>query len=178
MLRRMVSRKQIKLYEMKFDADWFLLNATPKRKKSQYEHEIAGGDLFAAYHPFMDAWSYEPPILSDRADRGMRIFDLTVYFEVDCCNEGLEKLEEKVDNYITHSARTGERFHVVFAFVGDQKEIERRGLKLLLSLQERKRGNQFLVASHSALISNPLGEVLLSPKGQALSLKTLNEDVI
>lgn len=157
MLVRMEERKEVKRQEFDFGvADWFMLPKTKGLQKWAYNHQKAAADLFVAYHPHMSAWSYEPPILKDRADRGMQIQGKTIYFEVDRCTEGLKVIEEKIDNYIRYS-QGGERFHMVFAIVGSEKEILNRGNLIIPLLQERKRGDQFLIANAGNLISNPLG---------------------
>src|SRR5687768_9831661 len=75
MLMRMAERKEVKRQEFDFGvADLFMLPKTNKLKvRDQYLHQKAGADLFVSYLPHIQAWSYEPPILRDRADRGMRI---------------------------------------------------------------------------------------------------------
>jgi hypothetical protein len=99
MLMRMVERKEIKRQEFDFGvADWFMLPKTKGLQRWAYNHQKAAADLFVAYRPLISAWSYEPPILKDRADRGMQILDKTIYFEVDRCTEGIRVIEQKIDN--------------------------------------------------------------------------------
>ena len=176
MLMRMVERKEVKRQEFDFGvADLFMLPKTNKLKvRDQYLHQKAGADLFISYLPYIQAWSYEPPILRDRADRGMRINGKTIYFEVDRCTEGMRVIEEKVENYIRYSRESDERFHVVFAIVGSETEILNRGNLIIPVLKERKRGEQFLIANAGNIISNPLGEIFYSPKDEIKSLDSLN----
>ena len=104
----------------------------------------------------------------------MQIRDKTIYFEVDRCTEGIRVIEAKIDNYIRYSRESGERFNVVFAIVGSETEILNRGNLIIPLLQERRRGEQFLIANAGNIISNPLGEVFYSPKDEIKSLETLN----
>lgn len=171
---RMLERKEVKRQEFDFGvADWFMLPKTKGLQRWAYLHQKAAADVFVAYHPFMSAWSYEPAILRDRADRGMRIFDKTIYFEVDRCTEGIKVIEGKIDNYIQYARETGERFHVVFCIIGSETEILNRGNLIIPILRERKRGDQFLIANAGNIISNPLGEVFYSPKDEIKSLEAL-----
>jgi hypothetical protein len=172
MLMRMESRKEVKRQEFDFGvADWFMLPKTKGLQRWAYLHQKAAADVFVAYYPHMSAWIYEPAILRDRADRGMKIFDKTVYFEVDRCTEGMKVIEEKIDNYIQFSRETGERFHVVFCIVGDEREVLNRGNNIIPILQDRMRGEQFLIANAGNIISNPLGEIFYSPKDEIKSLE-------
>jgi hypothetical protein len=170
----MESRKEVKRQEFDFGvADWFMLPKTKGLQRWAYNHQKSAADLFVAYRPFMSAWSYEPSILKDRADRGMQIFGKTIYFEVDRCTEGIKVIEAKIDNYIRYANETRERFHVVFAIVGSETEILNRGNLIIPILKDRKRGDQFLIANAGNIISNPLGEVFYSPKDEIKSLEAL-----
>lgn len=174
MLKRMAERKEIKRQEFEVGSpDWFMLNSTEKKTKWRFAHESAAADLFSAYYPYMEAWVFEPFILTKRADRGMRINGLTVYFEIDLCTEGISILQEKIENYVAYSRETGERFHVVFSFLGEQAEVQRRGNLLIPHLQDLKRGHQFLLVNHQKLVNQPLEPVLYSPKDEILSINSL-----
>lgn len=174
MLKRMSERREIKRQEFEVGiADWFMLNSTAKKTRWRYAHEVAAADLFGAFYSYMQSWVYEPFILSNRADRGMTIFDKTIYFEMDLCTEGISKLEQKVQNYLKYSRATNERFHVIFSFLGEGKEVERRGGLFIPYLQKLRRGNQFLLANHKAILAQPLGQIFYSPKDEILDLRML-----
>lgn len=178
MLRRMADRKEVKIHELsKFGIpDMFMLPATNRLKSSdKFLHEQAGADLFVTYYPFMKRWAHEPFINSMRADRGLQLKDdgLTVYFEVDRITENIQDLRDKVDNYIQYSNHTKEPFHVIFAFVGTQEKVRRRGDKFIPYLKAKRRGDQFLIVNHEKLIADPFGQVLYSPRDEILSLSML-----
>ncbi len=174
MLRRMEKRKEVKLHELsKWGVpDMFMLPSTHRLKSTdKFLHEEAGGDLFVAFKPHIKRWAHEPFINSMRADRGAQFNDgLTIYFEVDRITENLPVLKDKIDNYILYSNETSERFHVVFAFVGSQESVRERGYKLIPYLESKRRGDQFLIVNHEKLISDPLGQVLYSPRGEIVSI--------
>lgn len=151
-------------------ADWFMLLTTKGLQESKYKHEVGAADLFGAFYPILretsGAWSYEPPILKDRADRAMRLFGTTFYIEVDRGTESPREIEAKLDNYIRYSRETGERFFVIFALMDGKETAQSRGNKLIPLLQQKARGNQFLLAHHKRLVDDPLGKYLYSPKDE------------
>lgn len=155
-------------------ADWFMLPATRGLQESKYKHEVGAADLFVAYYPHMrngGSWSYEPAILKERADRGMRLFGKTFYFEVDRGTESPVEIASKLDNYIRYAHETGERFHVIFALIDGKETAHNRGNKLIPLLQNCRRGNQFLLAHHKRLVDDPLGTYLYSPTDQLYSVQ-------
>ena len=175
MLVRMTERNEIR--KQTFDIsipDFFMLKSTVKLKSyNKYKHEKGGGDLFVAMIPYLTAWKYEPLIGKDRGDRGMRIDDKTIYFEVDKCTEGPGIIDLKLENYMRHADRTGERFYVVFALIGTDEEVALRGENLTRLFASKKRENQFLAANLNNLVRHPFGEVLNSPKDGRLSFNDL-----
>lgn len=176
MLVRMTERNEIK--KQTFDIsipDFFMLNSTNKLKGyDKFKHEKGGADLFTAFYPHIQAWSFEPPLGTDRADRGLKIGDKTVYIEVDRCTEGLKVIDKKLESYMNFADKSRERFYVVFAIMGTDKEIANRGENLMTLFRSKKRGNQFLAGNHNNLVSFPLGEFLYSPRDGALSLSALD----
>jgi hypothetical protein len=148
-------------------ADWFMLRSTRKVNKS-YPHECAAADLFVAYYPVMDAWSYEPPVGESRADRGMKLSGKTFYFEVDLSTENLRIIEDKIKAYIRHGRKTGERFYVVFDIVGeDATAVNKRTADIGSLLDHYSRTNQFSLASHLFLTAGRIeDEVLYTPEGR------------
>jgi hypothetical protein len=173
----MEKRGELKLQKFDATADWFMLNTTQRIKDPRkYYHEQGGADLFTAYyHHLKDAgaWAYEPKVLSDRADRGMRLFDRTFYFEVDRGTETQSEIEKKLDNYTRYSRETGERFFVVFVLMDGKRTAQARGYELMPLLEARQRNNQFLIASRDRLIADPLGRLLYSPTHELYSVQNV-----
>ncbi len=154
--------------------DFFMLKTTDRLKGyDKFKHEKGGGDLFVSMYPFMNAWSFEPPIGGERGDRGMKFGEKTVYFEIDRCTEGLKVIDRKLESYIKYASQSGERFYVVFSIMGTEREVENRGNNLIPILQSKRHGHQFLIANHSNLLNNPLGDNLYSPLNEILSLGAL-----
>lgn len=172
----MEGRKEIKRQSYDLTVpDFFMLPSTNRLKGfDRYKHEQAGGDLFVTFKPFFSGWSFEPAIGKDRGDRGMIYQDKIIYFEVDRCTEGFPVIEEKVENYIRYARETGERFHVVFSLLEDQATVMNRAKKMLDLFEDKKRGNQFLVANHINLLEVPFEDILFSPTGEAHSFDTLS----
>jgi hypothetical protein len=169
MLMRMEKDKDIKRQPFTFSGDWFMLPDTEKKTKWRYEHEVASADLFASLYPYMEAWIFEPYIGNKRADRGMKFEGKTIYFEVDLCTEPIRVLEEKIENYLKQQGK----FHVIFSFLGESKEVTKRGERLIPYLQKIRRGRQFLIANHTNLVAEPLAPILYAPTDELLSLKML-----
>jgi len=174
MLRRMAASKLIKCQSFPTSiADWFMLPSTKGLQEPKYKHEVGAADLFVAFHPYMKQWAYEPPILKERADRGIRMFDKTFYLEVDRATESPAEIADKLENYIRYAHETGERFHVIFALMDGKETANSRGKKLIPLLQEARRGNQFLLAYHKRQVEDPLGTYLYSPTDELYSVQTV-----
>jgi len=140
-----------------------------------YEHEVAGADLFVHYYPYLEAWSFEPILFYDpltkknvRADRGMKLGGKTFFFEVDRDTENLSVIEKKIENYITYSRETNERFHVIFdVVVDDFDDRQKRFRKIGEYLETIHRGNQFALTYHTLITNSELDEqVIFTPSGQ------------
>jgi hypothetical protein len=174
MLRRMAARGELKCQEFDGLHDWFMLNTTQRIKDPRkYQHETAAADLFVSLYSHLKggSWSYEPFILKERADRGMRLAGKTFYFEVDRGTESLREIEAKLDNYISYARHSGERFHVVFALLDGKQTAHRRGEDLIPLLQGKKRGNQLLLVHLKRLAEDPLGKWLYSPTDELYSIQ-------
>lgn len=154
-------------------ADWFMLPATKGLQEPKYKHEVGAADLFVAFHSHMGQWAYEPQVLKERADRGVRLFGKTFYFEVDRGTEPPAEIAAKLDNYVRYAIESGERFHVIFALMDGKETAHNRGNKLIPLLRERKRGNQFLLAHHARLVNEPLGAYLYSPTDELYSVQNV-----
>ncbi len=129
--------------------------------------------MFVAFYSHISAWSFEPAIGGDRGDRGMKIGEKTIYFEVDRCTEGLPIIEQKIENYIRYARETGERFHVVFSILAEDNLVTNRGNNLIPLIRSKRRGDQFLITNHNNLLQDPKGQVLYSPRDEILSLEML-----
>jgi hypothetical protein len=155
-------------------ADWFMLVGTDILNKS-YWHEVAGADLFVKYYSYMEAWSYEPPLFYDpetknnvRADRGLKMYGKTFFFEVDRDTENIGVIKKKIDDYIRYGRETGDRFHVIFDVVLDEvKKTNLRTREIGEYLDTIHRGNQFCLSSHTLLTNSDVDEpVIFTPSGQ------------
>ena len=183
----MAARKEIKSWSFPdFDKpDWFLLNSTPKKRREQYWHEVAAADIFAAYIAYLSGrhggWGYEPQVGKERADRGMHVKNIA-YIEVDMCaayrSEPIEDIYEKIDQYVDYAEESGELFHLIFDFVGDEKKAQERLGRTLAYAATKKRHGQILATTHQHIESNPFGAIYFSPEMEFLTIKQLLEDVI
>lgn len=144
-------------------------------KSKSYWHEVAGADLFVKYFRYMEAWSYEPPLFYDpetkknvRADRGLKLYGKTFFFEVDRDTENMTDIKKKIDDYIRYGRETGERFHVIFDVALDGiQETNLRSEEIGKYIETIHRGNQFCVAAHSRLTTTHIDEpVIFTPSGQ------------
>ena len=183
MLRRMAGRKEIKVWSFPdYDKpDWFLLNATAKKKGSQYFHEAAAADVFSFYASYLfsrgGGWGYEPQVGSDRADRGMELAKPT-YLEVDMGSENMEVIYQKIDQYMGYSHDTGERFSVIFDFASEHRKAEDR-LGKTLAYAAQKEGNcQIVATTHRSIEATPFAAIYLTPDMEFLAISQLLEDVI
>jgi hypothetical protein len=174
MLRRMAASKLIKCQSFPTSiADWFMLPATRGLQEPKYRHEVGAADLFAAFYPYAQQWSYEPEVLGDRADRGVRMFEKTFYLEVDRATEAPREIEAKLENYLQYSRQSREPFYVIFALMDGKESARARGNKLIPLLEDCNFGNQFLLAHHRRLVDDPLGKYLYSPKDELFSIQSV-----
>lgn len=183
MLRRMAARKEIKVWSFPdYDKpDWFLLNATAKKKGSQYFHEAAAADVFSLYASYLfsrgGGWGYEPLVGLDRADRGMEIAK-PAYLEVDMGSENIEVIYQKIDDYESYSRATGEGFTVIFDFAGEVNKAEDRLGKTLAYAAGRDGACRFVATTHRHVETTPFGAIYLSPDMEFLTIQHLLEHVI
>lgn len=183
MLRRMASRKEIRVWSFPdYDKpDWFLLNATPKKKGGQYFHEAAAADVFSLYAAYLfgrsGGWGYEPAVGDDRADRGMEI-ERCAYLEVDMGSENMEVIYQKIDRYAAYSCKAKESFSVIFDFAGMQKKAEDRLGQALAYAAGREGHCQFVATTHQQIEATPFGAIYLTPDMEFVTIKHLLEDVI
>lgn len=165
-------------------ADHFMLPEIIPAKFSKYHHELTGADLFTLYG-HLGAWRYEPSIIGGRADRGIKIDNYVVYFEVDMCSMDLiphpkakgklnkDSIKDKIERYIKMGYENQRRFSVVFVVnekYGDNTRIIERGRKIRELIATYRRGNQLLVTPHPLLIDEPTSKVFVNGKDEAVAL--------
>lgn len=141
------------------------------------QHELDCADLFVAFYPHLSVWESEWGAFEKQAkvhikyrlnfDRRMTMPDGKVFvLEVDRGTEDLDKqLEPKIDKYIAFSnANPSYKFQVVITLQKYRRmDLGNRAGRVLAMLQEKRRGNQFIVASHTKLVKDPFGKVCASP---------------
>jgi hypothetical protein len=120
-------------------ADWFMLPKTPAKNQFHYLHDVGCADIFSRLYPEMEAWSYEPQVGNTRSDRGMKLKDKVVYFEVDRATEKEPQLREKIESFIQYGRETNQQFYVVFALLADFDVVMERGKLLRKLFSEYKR---------------------------------------
>ena len=98
----------------------------------------------------------------------MKLGGKTFFFEVDRDTENLSVIEKKIENYITYSRETNERFHVIFdVVVDDFDDRQKRFRKIGEYLETIHRGNQFALTYHTLITNSELDEqVIFTPSGQ------------
>jgi hypothetical protein len=181
MLRRMVKRKEIRVWEIDDKADWFLLNDTPKKKLGHYKHEVAAADWFASYFWYLNehkgGWIYEPKVGQERADRGMKISNI-LFVEQDMCEENIQVIYEKIDQYVDYAGETGRMFHVVFDFSGEQKKMVDRVNKTLKYAATKRRNSMFYATAHPHIENRPFEPIFLSTFNEFHTINQLLEHLI
>lgn len=138
------------------------------------KHELACADLFVQYFPHVTHWDNrwmgtEQQFKSFGLfyDARMVIDGRLVFWEVDRGTEDLDRqVIPKVEKYVALSdAFHRDRFTVCFTFEKYRRQdLNKRINDMLYALTGFRRGDQFLVAKHSEVCADPLGEVFVSPK--------------
>ena len=134
-------------------------------RNTNHEHERACADLYVTYSLTWNVrfWELMPHPeyieLGLKPDRVSNIDARIVFWEVDRGTETLAVIRRKVERYIELSRLHRDRkFYVIFtATRGRAKSI------LLDVLPDFRRGNQFLVAEHQAVVERPYDAVFVSP---------------
>lgn len=140
------------------------------------QHELLVGDLFIAWKDHITHWDTKwfPKEVKDLGIGQFRInydarmvYNGKVYLhEADSGSEDVDvQLEPKVEKYTALAeALPYGSFQVLFTLSKYRRmSLPNRIGYLTALLQEHKRGNQFLVASHDAVIADPTGPVWISP---------------
>lgn len=154
------------------------------------QHELDCTDLYVAYWPSYPTglqywdwqWQLDEKHLYETYKKDGFSFDGRMkyrgnwfFWEVDRGTKSLDQLEDQVLGYIKFAARVPDpyfrvlftlqysRWGFTYADEDRQKNINRRARFLLDLLNRHKTGNRFLVARHSEVLENPLGQVFTSP---------------
>lgn len=175
-----------------------MLTTTDKMKFDLYQHEIICADVCTAYWGKFEHWSepMSPDLVSLKLepDRGMRLYGVDHFLEIDRGTEIPRILWDKMTKYRRYSQMLRRPFHVTFVVQDYSKDIE---LKLIRDRGERegariekqkKRtnvirqlsleaecGNMFLYTCQDWMMRYPDEVILGSPTGQTFSFQSLKE---
>ncbi|OFW04372.1 MAG: hypothetical protein A3I61_11120 [Acidobacteria bacterium RIFCSPLOWO2_02_FULL_68_18] len=141
------------------------------------KHELDIADLFVSYFPHITHWDTEWGVLERdqlnipryrvNYDARMVLSGKVYLWEVDRGTEDMDvQLEPKIDKYIelAKSLPYGS-FQVILTLQKYRRmNVGNRAGRLVAMLQEKERGNQFLVALHSDVKADPIGAVFVSPR--------------
>ena len=141
------------------------------------QHEIDVSDTFVALYPHVTHWDSEwgsterealnIPKYRVNYDARMVLNGKLYLWEIDRGSEDFEALEAKVKKYVAFSDSLGAEtspFQVIFTLQKYRRmSLGNRADALLDLLASKKRRNQFLVAKHSDVLTNPLGAIYVSP---------------
>jgi len=165
----------------------FLYSLRGDKTPAAWNHVMDTGDLFVAYFKSgrlirwaadweKEAWNAFARDMRINPDGRLELQGLNqvVMFEVDMGTEKPAVLKRKVEKYL-RLAQVTTPFVVVFTFQHNKgrSNLARRQAQTMKMLEEFKRGKQFLVASHDALVEDPFGPHLVTPTGQILSVQDL-----
>jgi hypothetical protein len=191
-LMTLLRRKDIDRYKVNPRANNTpFLYRVPGNKKwteQSYKHESDCASVYMAYALAGMAWDWgKVEFKNDKLfpDRFMELQDgPVIYWEIDRGTEDYERIGEKIDKYLALRQKVDYRFHVIFTttnyrlnpLTGTFRQSDRaraNGIFDILSSYGFK-GNQFLVALHSWVISRPLDPVFVCPtRPQGLALSEL-----
>lgn len=172
----MVKAKQLRVKH--FNAvtpDYYHLPQTVSLKETQRRHEHLAGDLYVAFMICGKEVRWSCPTDTEEnvslglfPDRQMKVDEQIIFWEVDRGTEDYvsEKgITGKLEKYIKLSGLHPNRnFNVVFTTVDTEKQSAKARAKTFLELFERyDRGDQFLVALHRQVVTEPLDASFASP---------------
>lgn len=156
---------------------WMLPGMTFPQNFYTRTHELDVADLFVACYPHVTHWDSEWGATEREAlniphyrvnyDARMVLNGRLYLWEVDRGSEDFEQLEAKVKKYVAFSDSLGAEaapFQVIFTLQKYRRmSLNNRAHRLLELLASKKRRNQFLVAKHREVLTDPLGAVYVSP---------------
>lgn len=167
---------------------WMLPGTTFPQNFYLRQHEMDVADLFVACYPHVTHWDSEwgsterealrIPHYRVNYDARMVLNGKVYLWEVDRGTEDMRKLEDKVKKYIAFSDSLGAEaapFQVIFTLQKYRRmSVKNRAHELLELVASKKRRNQFLVALHSEVLTDPLAPVYVSPL-DPLNRRTLSD---
>lgn len=161
---------------------------TGDQRTGMLRHELDIADFFVAFYlasgEDLSHWDWHRHKDEDYDHERYPLWDarfvyknITVAIEHDNGTEGPETLYRKVDRYITHAVDfPDDTFdHVIFSMkyikdgfnLTDEQRRRRatfRANRLLKYVENKRRGNHFIIAWAERLKETPLGDVLISPE--------------
>lgn len=150
--------------------------------EQSWKHERDCGDLYVALRKtgIPMEWIHTSDQKDGfRFDRALLIFGKQFYFEIERGTQTVSHIEQKVSQYLSKSGQ----FYVVITVQDYQpnpfdkttktaQDFGREILALLAQPPFRRRA-QFTVAPHKALLTNPLGELLISPEPAKYTIESI-----
>ena len=181
MVKKMILNNRYRLPEERLEIqpiklenahDFVALKGTHKLLIGKYNHEVAGGDLYVAFHNLCDYWSANEVLGGGELvpDRTMVFQGVRFYFEIDLGNMDEARLRSKIDRYRRY-AGTGEK--VVFVLKDGMYKIESTATWILSYAASLRLGNFVTVAVHDRITKDPLGQVIGSPKDGRITITDL-----
>jgi hypothetical protein len=165
-------RLEIQPIKLENAHDFVALKGTHKLLIGKYNHEVAGGDLYIAFHNLCVYWSANEVLGGGELvpDRTMIFQGVKIYFEIDLGNMDEARLRSKIDRYRRY-AGPGEK--VIFVLRDGMYKIESTAVWILDYAKYQRLGNFVTVAVHGKIIKDPLGQVIGSPKDGLINLLDL-----
>jgi hypothetical protein len=159
--RHRLSEERLEIQSIKLENahDFVALKGTHKLLIGKYNHEVAGGDLYIAFHNFCDYWSATEALGGGELvpDRTMVFRRVKFYFEIDLGNMDEARLRSKV----------------IFVLRDGMYKIESTANWILGYAASQRLGNFVTVAIHDKIIKDPLGQVIGSPKDGRINITDL-----
>ncbi len=165
-------RLEIQPIKLENAHDFVAIKGTHKLLIGKYNHEVAGGDLYIAFHNLCEYWSANEVLGGGELvpDRTMVFQGVRFYFEIDLGNMDEARLRSKIDRYRRYAGQ-GEK--LVFVLRDGMYKIESTATWILGYAASQRLGNFVTVAIHDKIIKDPLGQVIGSPKDGRISIQDL-----
>lgn len=165
-------RLEIQPIKLENAHDFVALKGTHKLLIGKYNHEVAGGDLYIAFHNLCDSWSVNEVLGNGELvpDRTMIFQGVRIYFEIDLGNMEEARLRYKIDRYQRY-AGPGEK--VIFVLKDGQYKAEEVAKWILGYAAKQRLGNFITITFHEMITKYPSGQVIGSPKDGQISITDL-----
>lgn len=165
-------RLEIQHIKLENAHDFVAIKGTHKLLIGKYGHEVAGGDVYIAFHNLCEYWSAKEVLGGGELepDRTMVFRGAKFYIEIDMGNMEWARLKSKIDRYRRY-AGAGEK--VIFVLKDGQYKADEVAKWILGYAAELKLGNFITVAFHEMITKYPLGQVIGSPKDGRISITDL-----